>query len=113
MFIFKTTNIHKLLILYVLVLFMSHPSCGQMKSIAITKYAQSNDGMVVSAHPLASNVGVDILKNGRKRSGCCNCSAVCFGCGVSGAGNIGGGGFMVIQSQKEFLIALITGKKHL
>ncbi|MCB9309507.1 MAG: gamma-glutamyltransferase [Lewinellaceae bacterium] len=100
MFIFKTTNIHKLLILYVLVLFSCRIHPVDNEKYSITKYAQSNDGMVVSAHPLASNVGVDILKMGGNAVDAAIAVQFALAVVYPGAGNIGGGGFMVIQSQK-------------
>ena len=66
----------------------------------------SNKAMVVSAHPLASQVGIDILKKGGNAVDAA--IAVQFALGVTYpvAGNIGGGGFMVIRMNDGTTAAL-------
>ncbi|MFK7775039.1 MAG: gamma-glutamyltransferase, partial [Saprospiraceae bacterium] len=66
----------------------------------------SDKAMVVSAHPLASQVGMDILKKGGNAIDAA--IAVQFALGVTYpvAGNIGGGGFMVIRMNDGTTAAL-------
>jgi gamma-glutamyltranspeptidase/glutathione hydrolase len=66
----------------------------------------SDKAMVVSAHPLASKVGMDILKKGGNAVDAA--IAVQFALGVTYpvAGNIGGGGFMVIRMNDGTTAAL-------
>jgi len=76
-------------------------SCKQNVDIApiynITKSAEGDSTMVVSAHPLATAAGLDILRQGGNAVDAAITVqfvlAVCY----PGAGNIGGGGFMIYR----------------
>ena len=63
----------------------------------ITKSVESDSAMVVSAHPLATEIGLNIIKQGGNAVdaaiGVQFALAVCY----ANAGNIGGGGFMVYR----------------
>lgn len=65
----------------------------------IQKTAFSDSAMVVSAHPLATKVGLDVLRQGGNAVDAA--IAVQFALAVTYpvAGNIGGGGFMVIRTK--------------
>lgn len=65
---------------------------------SIQKKAESTKGMVVSGHPLASKVGVEILKKGGNAVDAAIATQLALAVVYPRAGNIGGGGFMVYRS---------------
>ena len=65
------------------------------KSYTIQKKISCSKGAVVSAHPLASLVGVVILKKGGNAIDAAIATQLALAVVYPGAGNIGGGGFMV------------------
>lgn len=64
-------------------------------SYTIQKKFSGSNGAVVSAHPLASMVGVQILKEGGNAFDAAIATQLALAVVYPGAGNIGGGGFMV------------------
>src|ERR1700744_1089200 len=64
-------------------------------SYDIPKKALVNHGAVVSAHPLASQVGVSILQQGGNAFDAAIATQLALAVVYPAAGNIGGGGFMV------------------
>jgi len=64
---------------------------------SIEKNIECQNGAVVSAHPLASKVGVAILKKGGNAVDAAIATQLALAVVYPGAGNIGGGGFMVAR----------------
>src|SRR5213078_3288951 len=73
---------------------------------SIQKKIECRNGAVVSAHPLASKVGVNILQQGGNAVDAAIATQLALAVVYPGAGNIGGGGFMVARLQNGKLIAL-------
>lgn len=66
-------------------------------SYDIQKTAITDNAMVVSAHPLATQVGVDILKKGGNAVDAAIAVQLALAVVYPNAGNIGGGGFMIFR----------------
>ena len=67
----------------------------------------ANNGMVVSARQEASKIGVDILKKGGNAFDAMLATELALAVSYPSAGNIGGGGFMVMydkETEKSYSI---------
>jgi gamma-glutamyltranspeptidase/glutathione hydrolase len=72
----------------------------------ITKKVVAERGAVVSAHPLASKVGVAIMKQGGNAFDAAIATQLALAVVYPNAGNIGGGGFMVARLANGETVAL-------
>lgn len=75
-------------------------------SILPVKSAIAENGMVVSAHPLATDIGVQILKAGGNAVDASIAVQLALAVCYPVAGNLGGGGFMLYRSAKGEVAAL-------
>src|SRR5215218_3979734 len=75
-------------------------------SYTTSKKVVCNNGAVVSAHPIASKVGVDIMKQGGNAFDAAIATQLALAVVYPAAGNIGGGGFMVAKTSTGETVAL-------
>ncbi len=73
---------------------------------SIQKKVECTNGAVVCAHPLAAKVGLNILKKDGNAFDAAIATQLALAVVYPGAGNIGGGGFMLAYTQNKKAIAL-------
>ncbi len=83
------------LLFFLFLLSCKVPASIQPYNYSIQKSVTVNNGAVVSAHPLASKVGVAVLKQGGNAVDAAIAVQLALAVVYPGAGNIGGGGFLV------------------
>lgn len=93
---------------YTLILYFSLTACSSQKSTqsAAPKAKTFAQGAVITAHPLASQIGVDILKKGGNAVDAAVAVQFALAVVYPNAGNIGGGGFMVYRGHDGEVAAL-------
>jgi gamma-glutamyltranspeptidase / glutathione hydrolase len=104
-----------LLVVFVLImLFLYYASYfnspfGDKKKISSVNYSSDvagKNGMVVSASKYASRVGIDILKRGGNAVDAAVAVAFALAVTYPQAGNIGGGGFMIIRTKDSVITSI-------
>ena len=73
---------------------------------SISKQANGTHGAVSSAHPIASMVGLEVLKQGGNAFDATIATQLALAVVYPGAGNIGGGGFLVGYTEKGKAISI-------
>ena len=92
----------------ILFLVLQTTAFGQVSPFqySINKQATGKQGAVSSAHPLASEVGLDMLKQGGNAFDAAIATQLALAVVYPGAGNIGGGGFLVAHTTDGKSIAI-------
>ena len=105
---FKIHRIYHFLIFIILILVTSNCQTedGNSRGKTISRGVITDNAMVVSAHPLASAVGVEILKKGGNAMDAAIAVQFALSVVYPAAGNIGGGGFMVVRKNDGSIYSL-------
>ncbi len=104
LFISISKNILILIVIFITFSCKTHPNTDNIYNI--TKSVETDSAMVVTAHPLATEIGLEVLRAGGNAidAGIAVqfALAVCY----PGAGNIGGGGFLLYREASGNTAAL-------
>ena len=91
--------------LFVLLFALVLVACNSKQKLRVVGL-MSDSAMVVSAHPLASRVGVEIMRKGGNAIDAAIATQFALAVVYPSAGNIGGGGFMVLRKNDGTVDAL-------
>ena len=91
---------------FLLLLVVVTVACKSPQSKIPTLGHVADSAMVVSAHPLSSKVGADILHKGGNAIDAAIATQFALAVVYPAAGNIGGGGFMVFRKNDGFITSL-------
>jgi len=94
---FKVMKHTLLLFLTLLFSCVSTEENNKNQQVTIEKGVIADSGIVVSAHPIASKIGVDILRKGGNAVDASVAVSFALAVCYPSAGNIGGGGFAVVR----------------
>ncbi|HZV68138.1 MAG TPA: gamma-glutamyltransferase [Saprospiraceae bacterium] len=101
---YKTS--HFILLFCIAILFMYCNACRITPLYDIHKSATGKNGMVVTVHPLATEIGLNILKQGGNAADASIAVQFALAVVYPRAGNIGGGGFLVYHKADGEIISL-------
>lgn len=101
------------LLCMLLVTVISQGAQSQMNpyQYTISKSATGKKGAVASAHPLASDAGLQVLLKGGNAFDAAVATQLALAVVYPGAGNLGGGGFLVAFTEKDSRFPSTTEKK--
>ena len=99
---------YKILLLLVISLCIGLTSCKQTPNhqYTFTKTMVVDSAMVVTAHPIATQIGIDVLRDGGNAIDAAIAVQFALAVCYPAAGNIGGGGFMVYRDSNGESITL-------
>lgn len=90
----------------IVILTLSCDKNSHFSNYKITKQVFADSAMVVSAHPIATQIGIDILKEGGNAVDAAIAVQFALAVCYPVAGNIGGGGFLVYRQKDGTVTAL-------